>query len=113
MRLLGSAVAIMRTRKEIISAPDRLTVVCIRERISSTKPIKTHLKKIERVLDPLDVVATKLGRLDSRDFDDIEACVKGLRLTKEKIIQRAKATQYAGNQKVYDHNLITVTNKLF
>lgn len=82
--------------------------------LKKSEPIKTRLRKIElRALDPVDIVVTKLGRLDGRDFDDIKACVEARRLTKRRIIDRAKGVQYAGSQRVYDQNLEAVTRELF
>lgn len=73
-----------------------------------------RLKKIElRALQPLDIVATKIGRLDGRDLDDIKACIRARRLSKRMIVERAGQTQYAGNRGVYEHNLRTVTTDLF
>lgn len=73
-----------------------------------------RLKKIElRALQPLDIIATKIGRLDGRDLDDIKACVKTGRLSKKMIVERARHTQYVGRQELYDYNLETVIKELF
>jgi len=46
-----------------------------------------RIRQIGRIelcsLQPLDIVVTKIGRLDDRDMRDIEACIKGHRLTKD------------------------------
>lgn len=83
--------------------------------LEKSRRINTRrLKRIElRALHPVDIVATKIGRLDERDFDDIRACVKSGRLSKKVIVERAGQTQYVGNQEVYDYNLETVTRSLF
>jgi len=71
------------------------------------------LRKIElRALAPVDIVVTKIGRLDERDLDDIKACVKRFRLGKGAIVRRARQVEYAGNRKVFDDNLEIVL-KLF
>lgn len=76
--------------------------------LSKSRRIKV-LGKIElRALAPVDIVVTKLGRLDERDSDDIEACVKRFRLGREAIIRRARRVEYAGNRKVFDDNLETM-----
>jgi Nucleotidyltransferase of unknown function (DUF6036) len=65
-----------------------------------------------RALTPVDIVVTKIGRLDKRDLDDIKACVERFRLGKSAISRRAKRVEYAGNRKVFDHNLETVLRLL-
>ncbi len=81
--------------------------------LRKSRRIKT-LRNIElRALAPVDIVVTKIGRLDGRDYDDIKACIKGFKLSKRAITQRAKRVQYAGNQKLYEHNLDTVTTDFF
>jgi hypothetical protein len=77
------------------------------------------LGKIElRALAPVDIVITKIGRLDERDerderdLDDIKVCAKRFKLGKGDIARRAKRVEYAGNQKLFDTNLKTVL-KLF
>lgn len=86
-----------------------------RNYLEKSERINTRrLKKIDlRALHPVDIVVTKIGRLDDRDFDDIRACVKDRKLTKEMIVDRAKRTHYAGNQDLYNHNLESVTKELF
>src|SRR3989338_3362994 len=40
-------------------------------------PIKTNLNKIKLfALHPIDIVASKTGRLNERGLEDIEACIK-------------------------------------
>src|SRR4030067_386249 len=58
-----------------------------------------------RSLQPLDIVVTKIGRLDDRDMRDVEACIKGHGLTKETILSRAKQIQYVGREANYEANL--------
>jgi len=72
------------------------------------------LRNVElRALAPVDIVATKIGRLDERDSDDIKACIKEFKLSKRAVILRAKRVQYAGNEMVFEHNLRTVTTEFF
>ena len=81
--------------------------------LRKSRRIKT-MRNIElRALAPVDIVVTKIGRLDERDYDDIKACIKGFKLSRRAITQRAKRVQYAGNQKLYEHNLDTVTTDFF
>lgn len=76
--------------------------------------IKTKLVNIElRALQPLDIVVTKIGRLDERDLEDIKTCMEGSKLSKRAVVGRARKTQYAGNQSLYDQNLETVKTIFF
>ncbi len=75
--------------------------------------IKAPLKLVKlSALNPLDIVATKIGRLDGRDEQDIGACVEKYKLTKKAIRQRAKQIGYAGNEAVYEDNLNSVLKRL-
>lgn len=77
-------------------------------------PAKTKLKKVQlKALHPLDIVVTKMGRLNERDLQDIESCIKRFELTKNQIVRRANQVQYAGNDKVYDLNLQHVLKRFF
>lgn len=82
--------------------------------LKRSKPIKTRLKKMElRALDPIDIVVTKIARLDNRDKQDIESCVMKFKLKKERIEKRAEEIGYAGNDKVFKSNLQKVLRKFF
>jgi len=76
-----------------------------------------RIRQIGRIelcsLQPLDIVVTKIGRLDDRDMQDIEACIKGHRLTKETILSRAKQIQYVGREANYKANLRRVIGTFF
>lgn len=76
--------------------------------------IKTKLKRIDlRALHPVDIIATKIGRLNDRDLQDIEACIKRFRLKKRQVEERARAVQYAGNEEVYVANLQNILRTFF
>jgi hypothetical protein len=64
-------------------------------------------------LHPLDIVVTKIGRLDERDMQDIESCIKKFGLKKEDIKKRAGMVGYAGSEKVYKANLKIVLERFF
>ena len=74
----------------------------------------SSLKNIElRALAPVDIVVTKVGRLDGRDVDDIEACIRKFKLTRNSIVRRGKQVEYVGNQEIFDYNLESVTARFF
>lgn len=76
--------------------------------LTRSRRIKTVGNIELRALAPVDIVVTKIGRLDARDSDDIKACIKRFRLGRSAIARRAKRVHYVGNQKVFDTNLKTV-----
>jgi hypothetical protein len=43
-----------------------------------------------RAIQPLDIVVTKIRRLNSRDAEDIKTCIHKCHLTKEEIWDRAQ-----------------------
>lgn len=76
--------------------------------------VRTGLKKVQlKALHPLDIVVTKIGRLNERDLQDVEACVKKFRLKKSQIEKRARKVQYVGNERVYELNLQHVLKRFF
>lgn len=82
--------------------------------LKRSKPIKTKLKKIDlRVLHPVDIVVTKIARLDGRDEQDIQSCIEKFKLGKDEIKKRAKEMGYSGNDEVFKDNLQTVLKKFY
>ncbi len=82
--------------------------------LKRSKPIKTRLKKIDlRALHPVDIIMTKIGRLDKRDWQDIESCVTKFKITRKQIEKRAKEMGCAENDLVFKDNLQDVLKKLF
>ena len=77
-------------------------------------PIKTKLKNITlKALHPLDIVVTKIGRLDERDLQDIEACIKKFKLMSDQIRSRGMNVEYVGREENYMTNLNCVLKKFF
>ena len=82
--------------------------------LKRSKPIKTKLKNIDlRALHPVDVVVTKISRLDDRDVEDIESCSKKFRLKKEEIKKRVKQIDYPANEESFQINLQRVIKEFF
>ncbi|MFA5896651.1 MAG: DUF6036 family nucleotidyltransferase [Thermoplasmata archaeon] len=76
-------------------------------------PIR-HLRHIDlRALHPVDIVVTKIGRLDERDIQDITACIRTFRLTKDVILERARQVTYVGREANYKANLRHVIGRFF
>lgn len=82
--------------------------------VSRSIAIKTGLNKIRlSALHPVDIVVTKTGRLNERDMEDIEACIKKFRITKEQIEERARQVEYVGREENYRDNLREVIKQFF
>jgi len=75
------------------------------------------MRKMKRILlkalSPVDVVVTKIGRLDARDKEDIENCIKRFRLTKNQVAKRANEVQYVGREENYRIHLRYVLRNSF
>ncbi len=75
------------------------------------------IKKMEyihlRALNPVDVAVTKIGRLDTRDKQDIETAIKRFKLRKSQIAKRARQVEYIGRDENYETNLNYVLENLF
>ena len=74
-----------------------------------TKMKHVHLK----ALHPVDIVVTKIGRLDERDKQDIRACIKKFKLTKTRVAKRAEQVDYVGRDENYEINLKHVLENFF
>ena len=82
--------------------------------LRKTALVKTKMKNINlRTLSPLDIVVTKIGRLDDRDKQDIRACIDKFDLTKTQVSKRAKRVDYVGREKNYQINLKYVVTNFF
>ena len=65
------------------------------------------------VIHPVDIIVTKIGRLTTRDFEDIRDCINKFGLTKQQVKERGKQIIYAGNEENYSYNLKDVLKKMF
>ena len=82
--------------------------------LDRSSKIKTNLKNITlRALHPVDIVVTKIGRLNERDIEDIETCIKKFKLSRDDIEKRAGDMGYAGNDDAYAVNLGRVIKEYF
>ena len=82
--------------------------------LEKTVPVKTKMRNINlRALSPLDVVVTKVGRLDLRDKQDIETCIKKFHLTKAQVARRARQVDFVGREANYHMNLRHVLENFF
>jgi hypothetical protein len=75
--------------------------------------IKSFKHIVLKALHPVDIVVTKIGRLNEKDIQDIESCIKGFNLSKKQIEDRAAAIEYAGDEELYNYNLNFILKKFF
>ncbi|MGI0073521.1 MAG: DUF6036 family nucleotidyltransferase [Nitrosotalea sp.] len=81
--------------------------------LKRSKLVKTKLTNIElRTLHPVDIVVTKICRLDGRDKQDIESCVKKFHITKSQIIKRARTADSIWHDKTFQKNLIKCSKEI-
>ncbi len=68
-----------------------------------------------RALHPTDIIVSKIGRLNSRDINDIESCIKKCKISKEEIMIRALlvAPTYVGSEENYLYNMNWVLENFF
>ncbi len=82
--------------------------------LKKSKPIRTKMKNMKlRALDPLDIIVTKIGRLNERDKEDIATCIKKSKITKAQIEKRSKQVIYVGREENYEINLNHVIKNFF
>lgn len=74
--------------------------------VKRSKKVKTNLKKIElRTLHPVDIIVTKIARLDERDEQDIKSCMKKFKITKNQIVKRVSRIPSLVHDKTFQTNL--------
>jgi len=72
------------------------------------------MKNIQlRALNPVDIVVTKISRLDQRDKQDIETAIRKFNLRKQQVTKRAEQVEYVGREENYKMNLTYVQKNFF
>ncbi len=68
-----------------------------------------------RALQPVDIIVTKIGRLNARDMQDIEACIKKGNVSEAEIRERAflVVQTFVGPEEDYLYHLDLVATKFF
>jgi hypothetical protein len=61
----------------------------------------------------VDIIVTKIGRLNDRDVQDIEACISRCNIKKKEIVARAANLIYVGKEEDYQYNLQWVIANLY
>jgi len=65
------------------------------------------------ILNPIDIVCSKIARLSDSDIEDIKECIKYYNITKSQIEERAMQYEHAGNDQLYYDNLQVALEILF
>jgi hypothetical protein len=82
--------------------------------VEKSVKIGNRLKHIRlKALHPVDIVVTKIGRLDERDLEDIRMCIRECGISKSQLEERARQVRYAGRDENYEINLQHVLRKFF
>jgi len=66
-----------------------------------------------RALHPVDIVVTKIGRLDERDRQDIEDCIRTFTLSRSAVARRARQVEYVGNPENFEYNVEWALRRFF
>ncbi len=91
-----------------------LMVLLPSDYLEKSLPVKSPLEKIKlRALNPIDIIVTKIARLNQRDWQDIESCITNRGVTADQIRLRAEEVGYAGSETAYELNRDSVLNKFF
>ena len=77
-------------------------------------PVKTKFVNIRLLaLHPIDIVVTKIGRMNERDVEDIKSCIRKFKLVKKDVEKRALQVVYVGREENYRINLDYALKSLF
>ena len=100
---------------------DRWTDGCIfcqtlpKDYLDKSIKIKEFSHIVLRALQPVDIIVTKIGRLNARDLQDIDACIQKAKVSEAEIKERAMLVMqsYVGVEEDYLDHLNLVLNKFF
>ncbi len=73
-----------------------------------------QLESVElRALHPIDIIVTKIGRLDTRDEQDIRDCIRVFKPSKSAVAERASQIVYVGSEERFEHQVRYVLRSFF
>jgi hypothetical protein len=77
--------------------------------------IKEYSHILLKALHPIDIVVTKIGRLNQTDIQDIETCIREFKISKDNITARAALVSptYVPREEDYLYHLNWVIKKFF
>lgn len=82
--------------------------------LENLQSIDEKFSKIQLfTIAPIDIVATKISRLNDRDMQDIESCITKFKIKKEDIIKRFQQIEHGASEEIPKENLKIVIAKFF
>jgi len=77
--------------------------------------IREYSHILLKALNPVDIVVTKIGRLNQKDIQDIGTCIRGFKISKNDITARAALVSptYVPREEDYLYHLDLVIKKFF
>jgi len=86
-----------------------------RDYLDKSIKIKQYSHILLKALHPVDIVVTKIGRLNQRDIQDIETCIRKFKISKDDVTARAAlvSSTYVPKQEDYLYHLDWVIKKFF
>lgn len=100
---------------------DRWTDGCVfcqklpKDYLEKSIKIKDFSHILLRALQPIDIIVTKIGRLNARDLQDIEACIQKANVSGAEIRERALLVvqTFIGPEEEYLYHLNLVLDRFF
>ena len=90
------------------------TEVLPEDYVQMASDYESGLDKINvKILAPIDIVCSKISRLDDADMEDIKDCIVHYRITKEQLKKRARQYLQVGNEGIFAKNLDYILKNTF
>ncbi len=90
------------------------TEVLPEDYLSIASDYKSNFENIRiKVLNPVDIVCSKISRCDEADIEDIKSCIEIYGLKKNEIATRAGLYARAGSDEIFQSNLNFILENLF
>ena len=90
------------------------TEVLPEDYLSIASDYESDLKNIKiKVLNPVDIVCSKISRSDEADIEDIKSCIKNYSLKRSVVAARAGLYARAGSDEIFQSNLKFILENLF
>jgi acetyltransferase-like isoleucine patch superfamily enzyme len=90
------------------------TEVLPEDYLSIASDYNSDFKNIKiKVLNPVDIICSKISRSNEADIEDIKSCIKIYNLKRSAVAKRAGLYARAGSDKVFLGNLRFIMENLF
>lgn len=82
--------------------------------VNSAIEYKTSFKRIKvMILNPIDIVCSKISRFSEADMEDIKDCIRYAHITKGRLAERASQYSSAGSDRTFEQNLAYIMENMF